>query len=321
MAYRFEDIPIDIIINHIGNNISFTDVANLTLVSKNLRTNIKSNSCHLITNIISNNYAFDYYKKELEIDIISDIKKSALSFLQFEETFDAIRNNDVSSISFEFDKNIVDTSTASINATFKIFQMFVLETESLDKELSFAFIDAFTKSIHKYFRALFQARNKISQYDESSCIHNILNKSEKNGWHKVNINVYYLYENYTLLKVSKRSHMFKSYIQNDTNIVISNYIKNNTITMVYLIALMSSGKVQEKLYCFHEIMKLLNFIYAHKAEKKCFLEEYQKLTTTCLRKIHEFRMYIIENSRTLPLYFRQYVFVEYDRFIELVNTQ
>lgn len=319
MAYRFEDIPIDLIVNHIGNNITFADVSKLTLVSKNLRTNIKSNVPHLISNIISNNYGFGYYKNELDVDMVNDIKKSALSFLQFEEAIQAIRNIDVTSISFEFDKKTIDTSDESINATFKIFQMFALESESFDKELTFAFIEVFTKSLLKYFSAVFQARNKISQYSEPYCINHVLNKSATNGWYKVNINVYYLYENYNLLTASNRSYKFKSYIENNTKIIMSSQIKRNSCTLMYLMVIMSSGSVQEKLYCFHEIMKLLNYIYTYKTEKMSLLKDYHKFTTTCRRKIYEFKSFIEENRSLLPCYLRKCFLAEYDMFIEITK--
>lgn len=320
MAYRFEDIPIDLLIHHIGNNIAFTDVTNLTLVSKSLYANMQSNIPHLFANIIRNNYALDFYLNELEFDIIDDIKKSALSFLKFEETMQAIRTNDVSSISFEFDKKTVDTSVESINATFKIFQMLAMESESFDEELTIAFIEAFTKALLQYFRALFQARNNVSNYDESYQVHNILNKSGTNGWHKVNINVYFLYENYNLLMASKRSYKFKSYIENDTNIIIiNNHIRRNRYALMYLMTLMSNGTFQEKVFCFHEIMKLLNYIYALQKEKNSFSNECEVFTSTCLRKINEFRTYITENSTLLPQYFRKCIFAEYDRFIEITK--
>lgn len=320
MVYRFEDIPIDLVVNHIGNNITFADVSNLSLVSKNFRTNIKSYVPHLISNIISNNYAFGYYKNELDVDIVNDVKKSALSFLQFEKIVQAIRNIDVTAISLEFDRNTVDTSAESINATFKIFQMFALESDSFNKELTFAFIEAFTKSLSNYFIAVFQARNNISQYSEPYCIHHVLNKSATNGWYKVNINVYFLYENYNLLTLSKRSYQFKNYIENNTDIIINNHIRRNRHTLMYLMTLMKSGMVKEKLYCFHEIMKLINHIYASKKEKESLVGERDVFTTTCLRKINEFKIDMVEFSSSLPCYFKKSILAEYDRFIEITKS-
>ena len=194
-----------------------------------------------------------------------------------------------------------------------------MESESFDKELTFAFIEAFTKSLLKYFSALFQARNNVSNYEESYHIHHILNKSNINGWHKVNINVYFLYENYNLLTASKRSYNFKNYIENNTNIIINNHIRRNRYTLVYLMTLMSNGTLQEKVFCFHEIMKLLNYIYSFQKEKNSFSHECDVFTATCLRKINEFRMYITENSSLLPQYFKKCIFAEYDRFIEITK--
>lgn len=315
MVYQFENIPIELILYHIGKDLSFYDIANLACSDKNFKSSINE----LVDIVINNNDIFTIYKEKYGDDIIENIKNSAINIYEFEDTMKAIRNNDISSISFDFNKKYINTSIESINATFKIFQIFQLEAEKSNDEISYTLMNHITNLLLNYFHALFQTRNNVRDYNDSYITPFMLkNTDDNNGWHKIDINIYFLYENYTLIQTSKRSFNLKCYMENNINIVHNEINEQIYNTMRYLMMLMSIGNLQEKVYCFHEIMKLLNYIYSKNTQSNYFLK-YKNFTIVCLRKINEFKEYLTANSSELPNYFKKSVFAEFDKFIDITN--
>jgi len=315
MVYQFENIPIELILYHIGKDLSFYDIANLVRSDKNFKSSINE----LVDVVINNNDIFTIYKEKYGNDIIENIKNSAINIYEFEDTMKAIRNNNISSISFDFNKKSIQTDITSINATFKIFQIFQLEAEKSNDEISYTQMNQITNLLLNYFHALFQVRNNVRDYNDSYITPFMLKNTDDNdGWHKIDINIYFLYENYTLIQTSKRSFSLKCYMENNTNILFNENPTRIYDTMKYLMMLMNIGNLQEKVYCFHEIMKLLNYIYSNNKQSNYFLK-YKYFTIVCLRKINEFKEYLTENSSELPNYFRKCVFAEFDKFIDLTN--
>ena len=320
MVYMFEDIPNDVLVNHIGCNISIVNIACLANVYNFIKPCIEE-----LSKISIQNYEiYGFYEKELGLDFMNDVLQSVFDIYQLDNIIRGIWNNDVASVCLNFDRADCRKDINSINSTFKIFQMFQMETDRIynswqqmnDREIM---MNEITNSLLRYFRIVFQERNKIRIGDEENIMTQyILSQCKFYGWHKVDINIYMLYENYKLIRTFKSSFSFTSYMKNNTTLIMNNTSNRQVETLMYLLAITDTGTMYERVYCFYEIFKLLNIIYRYETMVNYFLYQ-NDFTISCLTKLQEFRTTIMENSSVFPKYFVECVFSQFDNFVAIAK--
>lgn len=296
------DIPSDIFINYITNNINLSIVEKLTSVGKMMYCKKEE----LLKNLVISNI---FLQTNIDIspdDLIDTINKSHFTFQSFQHILEGICNRDRNSIEFKFTN--VQTSMESINSTFKIFQLFKKSTNIIYREYNIQFGHLVSKLLLDYFDEVFKKRSGLTKFNMTIIrfyFHNV-----NCNWHIIDINPYYIYENMNHILQSKRSYIYRQNIENRINICIDGSYENQEETVRFLAYLMCYGDTIRKVYIFYEIVKYMNTIHKH-------ISLNNKMTLMCYEKINELRSDSATCMNKLPVFFKKVVYEEFDNFLEL----
>jgi len=295
MTCLIEDIPRDIIIYHISNTLGLSDIAKVAIACKSTSSyitdigkNIGANYNSTINHISDNGF-----------DIMKQVKHSIFNIREFDNIIDCIKKNKISELIINYDQKYIDTSSKCMNATFKIFQLFQKYAENENNSMA---IKTVSKMLIEYFKVLFKKRNNTSVSNEYIVTNVILNKI----WHNIDINVYYIYENYNFILLSNRSYGLKNYMEKYTNVMLNDNSEFSSNTLSFIMLFMNYGNMYRKTYCFYEIIKYLNIFQG---------KLHTKMKKTCCERIEVFTPIINENTKKFPVYFKKNVFIEFDKFV------
>ena len=318
---QFDDIPAEVIVNYIGCHISFSEIANLALSCKFLKEGISD----LVDRFLATTNSFyEFYQKDLRIDILENIPISVFSIYEFEEIMNGISNSDIKVVCLNFDNRYIDTSLESINATFKFFQMFQILAELMEELLENGYssfiMDEITKSLLRYFRELFKDRNNLREYDENVVDAFLLTREENKSWHKMNINIYFIYENLILIQLLKHSRHCKWFIEDQKDIIINRFPPCQKYTVVFLVKVFQLAKERnrfEALYCLYEIIKYVNIITEEDKRDIKFFHPKKRFIKSCLKTIGDYQHEMNELS-SVSKRFKEVVTKEFNRFTEKI---
>lgn len=294
MTCLIEEIPRDIIIYHITNNLELSDIAKIAI-------SCRSTACYVSdtdTNLTKSYDSTISYIGNNGTDVIKEVKNSIFNIREFDDIIDRIKKNNTHKLIINYDKKYIDTSSKGMNSTFKIFQLFQKYAENTNNSMA---IKTVSNMLIQYFKILFKKRNNTSVTSENIVTNVILNQI----WHNIDINLYYIYENYNFILLSNRSYGLKKYMESYTNIMLNDNLQFSSNTLYFIMIFMRYGNMYRKVYCFYEIIKYLNIFHDKLSTK---------LKNVCCERIETFTPDINENTKHFPVYFKKNVFVEFDKF-------
>lgn len=298
----FTDIPSDLFIN-IYKNINLLDVDKITSVSNTFYCQKKE----IIKNIIDSNVFVQKYSNISTDNIIYNIEKSYFTFNTFQKILDGICNKDRNAISIKFTN--VETSTESIDSTFKIFQLFKKYSIVIYEESKMQFGSIITELLLDYFDELFKKRIGLDTLKKSIIMFTFHNSDCM--WHNININPYYICENLNIKLNFHNSPKFRKNVKNRISIRMDDTYKNQQETFEYFIKI-CNNESDNMIYVFYELIKYLNDINHH-------INLHKIIIKSILSKTKDFRDKITNNNfkkYKIDFFMKKAVLEEFDIFID-----
>jgi len=293
------DIPRDIFMNNIATNFDIPTVENLASVSNAYQKK------ELVKNLIETNVFLQENSDISSDDLIYAINHGYFTFQAFQDILEAICKQDKDAI-VAITFTDIETSTDSINSTFKMFQLF--KECAINSESSAHIKNVISDLLMSYYDELFKKRSGFNKFESSTIGYCF--RSDNCNWHNIDINPYYIYENMNHMIQSNRSFNFRQNMESKTSILMNDTYKNQVETISFLAHIMGYGNICSRIYVFYEMVKYMNDINKHS-----YLPG--KVNDMCITKINEFRPIITKCTYKTPAFFKKIVLEEFDIFIKM----
>lgn len=229
----------------------------MILILKNIRSNIYE----LFQNNVKKDKFLNDYSTLNEIDFIDVIQKSSFDIVTFTKVCDAIIENDETDMTITFHDNI-HTNIENINATFQIFQILKIfgESHKFFWHGSESNVHIITQSMLHYFQAVFKKRTNLLHHVFNENILTSYLENKDTNWSDIDINIYFIFEQFNLPSSYESLQIFKTYLINRTNILLNKPF-HQIYTLEFLNKLMGSCGQHNGLYIYYEILKYINIVY------------------------------------------------------------